>query len=144
MLDAAMADNPALAARLQDLTQVSDRFEAISQVSLASKSAFDGDVCMIGDAAGMIAPLCGDGMAMALRSAELAAPHVDRFLRGRTSASAFRRRYRWAWRRDFGVRMTVGRTAHAAAFRMQWASALVRACRWCPPLAQGLIRATRG
>lgn len=140
----ALRQNPALDARLEGLTRVSDRFEAVSQVPLMTKRRFVDDICMIGDAAGMIAPLCGDGMAMALRSADLVVPLLSEFLQSSRSAGAFRRGYERTWRREFQSRMRLGRWVHAAAFRPGAAKALVHACRWLPPLARWLIRSTRG
>lgn len=144
MLDATLRENPGLDDRLDGLTRVSERFEAVSQVPLMPKSRFAGDLCMIGDAAGMIAPLCGDGMAMALRTADLVTPLASDFLDGKTSAHAFRTRYDAQWRNTFGTRMRLGRWIHAAAFRPGAARALVQSCRFLPPLAQWLIRTTRG
>ncbi len=144
MLDESLRTNPALNERLEGLTRVSDQFEAVSQVPLMPKSRFAGGVCMIGDAAGMIAPLCGDGMAMALRTADLVSPLASDFLEGRRSTSAFRAAYRGEWSSTFGRRMWLGRWVHAAAFRTGAARLLVQSCRLLPPLAQWLIRNTRG
>ncbi len=144
MLDASLAQNPALAARLRMMRRVSSGFEAISQVSLAPKSAFEQSICMIGDAAGMIAPLCGDGMAMALRSAELATPLADVYLDGRIGAEAFRAGYAARWQKAFAVRLWLGRRVHRAAFRPGAAAAVVRAFRLAPPLGRLVMRQTRG
>jgi len=144
MLSSLRHQNPALEARMHPLTRTSEHFEAVSQVPLMSKSQFVHDVCMIGDSAGMIAPLCGDGMAMALDSAGLVAPLADRFLEGTLSPPGFRRRYRQEWRSTFGRRLRIGRWVHAAAFRPWATAALLRTCQALPPLARWLIRATRG
>ena len=144
MLDRLRQQNAALDERLRPLSRVSDRFEAVSQVPLMPKSRFAGDVCMVGDSAGMIAPLCGDGMAMALDAADLLVPLADAFLSGNRSAAAFRRTYDHTWRHTFGQRMRIGRWVHAAAFRPTLTSALLMTCTALPPLARWLIRATRG
>jgi len=144
MLDAVLRQNPALNDRLDGLYRVSERFEAVSQVPLMPKTRFAGDVCMIGDAAGMIAPLCGDGMAMALRTADLVTPLASAFLDGRCAADSFRTRYESQWKSTFGTRMRLGRWIHAAAFRPGAARLLVQGCRLLPPLARWLIRTTRG
>jgi len=144
MLDAKLRQNPALDERLRGLTRVSDRFEAVSQVPLMPKSRFADDVCMIGDAAGMIAPLCGDGMAMALRTADLVSPLASTFLSGQRSAASFRAAYEHQWTNTFGRRMRLGRWVHAAAFRPGAARLVVQGCRFLPPLARWLIRSTRG
>jgi flavin-dependent dehydrogenase len=144
MIDRALRASPALDARLDGLTRRTERFEAVSQVPIGRKTCFAGDVCMIGDTAGMIAPLCGDGMAMALQSADLVVPRAADWLHGRTSSSAFRKAYRNAWRTTFGLRMRLGLWANAAAFHDGWDEALVRAFRYLPPLERWVIRATRG
>ena len=144
MLDATLRQNPVLDDRLDGLTRVSERFEAVSQIPLMPKTRFADDICMIGDAAGMIAPLCGDGMAMALRTADLVTPLASDFLDGHTSAHTFREQYTAQWTRTFGTRMRLGRWIHAAAFRPGAAWTLVQGCRLLPPLAQWLIRTTRG
>jgi flavin-dependent dehydrogenase len=144
MLNKELRQNPHLDDRLQGLTRVSDQFEAVSQVPLMPKSRFAGDVCMIGDSAGMIAPLCGDGMAMALRTADLVTPLAAEYLDDRRSASSFRQAYCRKWSDTFGRRMRLGRWIHAAAFRPGAARLLVQSCRLLPPLAQWIIRTTRG
>ncbi len=144
MLNETLRQNPTLDERLRPLSRVSDRFEAVSQVPLMAKTRFAGNVCMVGDAAGMIAPLCGDGMAMALDAADLLAPLADDLLAGDRSPSAFRSAYRRQWRRTFGRRMRIGRWVHAAAFRPTLTTALLRTCTALPPIARWLIRATRG
>lgn len=123
---------------------MSEQFEAVSQVPLMSKSRFADDVCMIGDAAGMIAPLCGDGMAMALQTADLVSPLASGMLDDHRSAASFRAAYEEAWSQTFGRRMQVGRWIHAAAFRPGAARLLVQSCRHLPALARWLIRTTRG
>jgi len=144
MLEQALYKNPALRERMSGLSRASERFEAVSQVPLMPKEQFVNDVCMIGDAAGMIAPLCGDGMAMALSAADLVVPLADDLLSGSRSPAAFRSAYETQWQRQFGRRLRLGRWVHAAAFRPAATRALLATCRVLPPLSRWLIRATRG
>lgn len=144
MINASLAQNPVLAQRFADMERVSDRFIAVSQVTFVPKGAFSGDVCMIGDTAGMIAPMCGDGMAMALRGAELAVPLVSAFLENKLDSSSFRTQYAQAWRKEFGVRMRLGRWMHHAYCRPAIARIGVAACHMMPPLGRWIIRNTRG
>lgn len=139
-----LRQNPLLDERLRGAKRVTDSFYAVSQVSLDAKSAFTNDVCMIGDTAGMIAPLCGDGMAMALSSAEIAAPLVDDLLQGNRSQEAFRNAYTDAWENTFSLRMRLGRFAHAAAMRPSVAATVVGALRLAPAAGHWLVRNTRG
>jgi flavin-dependent dehydrogenase len=144
MVAHSLSQNTALAGRMAAMERVSETFEATSQVTLRTKGCFAGGVCMVGDTAGMIAPLCGDGMAMALRASELAAAPALAFLDGRQSADGFRQSYERAWRRAFSTRLRLGRFAHRSGLRPARAAAVVRAFRWMPPLGRWFIRKTRG
>ena len=144
MIDQSLGQNPALARRFEAMDRVSDKFIAVSQITFVPKGAFAGDVCMIGDTAGMIAPMCGDGMAMALRAAELATPPATAFLDGRLDAASFRMQHARTWRREFGLRMRLGRWMHHAYCRPAVARLGVGAVRRMPGLGRWLIRKTRG
>ena len=143
MLAWARQHNPALDARLAAGRRVTP-FQSASQLTFRPRTHFDGDVCMVGDTAGMIAPLCGDGMAMALRSAELAAPRIDAFLDGRVPAEALRQDYERVWRREFGMRLRLGRWLQQAAAHPALVAGALGAVRLVPGLGQWLIRNTRG
>ena len=144
MIDHSFGQNPALAARFEAMERVSDKFIAVSQITFVPKGAFSGDICMIGDTAGMIAPMCGDGMAMALRAAELAVPLVAAFLDGEVDTETFRTQHERAWHREFGLRMRLGRWMHHAYCRPAVARLGVGAVRRMPGLGRWLIRKTRG
>lgn len=117
---------------------------AVSQLTFRSKGLFAGDVCMVGDTAAMIAPLCGDGMAMALRTSEIAAPLLAALLRGELSPAAFRARYEAEWRDEFSGRLRLGRWIQQLAFEPVVARLGLRAFRLLPGLLPWLIRHTRG
>lgn len=143
-LPAALYQNPLLRDRLSQLTCDPTIRHRLSQISFALKGNFDGDICMIGDTAGMITPLCGDGMAMALRTAEIAVPLVGRYLEGRLSPDRFKQQYRQTWQREFQRRLQLGRLIHSGFIRPQVAQASVSLCRTFPVLGHWLIRNTRG
>jgi flavin-dependent dehydrogenase len=52
----------------------------ISQISFDKKTQIEDQVLMMGDAAGMIAPLCGNGMSIAFHSAKIAFENIHLFL----------------------------------------------------------------
>jgi flavin-dependent dehydrogenase len=144
MIDQTLRQNATLARRFDTMSRISNSFLAVSQVQFHPKGAWAGDVCMIGDTAGMIAPMCGDGMAMALRSAEMAVPLVVSYLDGGESAATLKQQHEAAWRSEFGTRMRLGRWLHHAYCRPALARVGVEACRRMPPLGRWLIRKTRG
>jgi flavin-dependent dehydrogenase len=99
---------------------------------------------MLGDTAAMIAPLCGDGMAMALRSAELCAPLVAGYLRATLSWDELGRRYSRLWHSEFDQRLRLGRWLESMLLSPTTAALLFRAGAAFPALANYLVRATRG
>ena len=63
--------NKELKAIFQSSTLIFDKPLSISQISFASKPLIEDHVIMSGDSAGMIHPLCGNGMSMAKNSAKM-------------------------------------------------------------------------
>jgi menaquinone-9 beta-reductase len=139
-----LSQNPVLAQRLKSMECVSSSSQALSQITFELKGKFDQDVWMIGDTAGMIAPLCGDGMAMALRSAELAVPMASAFLQGELKISILKHQYTSAWNREFRTRLQLGRLMHYGFIQPAIAHIGVQCCHKFPVLGNALIRATRG
>ena len=140
----ALLQNSILADRFESMQCVRRSQHRLSQISFALKGKFDGDVCMVGDSAGMITPLCGDGMAMALRSAELAIPLVSRFLQWDLSETDFKCQYEAVWNQEFHIRLRLGRLLHESFIHPNLASLGVNLCRTFPALGKGFIQATRG
>jgi menaquinone-9 beta-reductase len=79
--------------------------EVINEVNFSSKSPITDHILMIGDAAGLITPLCGNGMAIAIHSGKLAAEAIlenkDRY--------AIENQYVKNWTRNFKNRLWIGR-----------------------------------
>jgi flavin-dependent dehydrogenase len=139
-----MRSNPALAARLDALEPAADRVISISQIPFALKELFARDVMMVGDTAGMIAPLCGDGMAMALRSAEMAVELADRHLAGEITFEQLRRGYIRTWRREFALRLRLALVLQRGLFNPRAARIGLALVNRAPRLGRALIDATRG
>jgi flavin-dependent dehydrogenase len=81
----------------------------ISQVSFEEKKCVENHIIMIGDTAGLIHPLCGNGMAMAIHSAKLAADNTIHFLENRIDRATLENNYLNDWNKNFKKRLQVGR-----------------------------------
>ncbi|HUP45129.1 MAG TPA: NAD(P)/FAD-dependent oxidoreductase [Thermoanaerobaculia bacterium] len=81
-----------------------ETFLSSEPVIFRSRSAVEGGVVMAGDAAGIIDPLTGNGMAMAIQSALLAAPSVLQMVAGK-ERSGLEMRYRRDHHRFFAPRI---------------------------------------
>ena len=73
----------------------------IAQVSFTKKKQVEDHVLMVGDAAGMITPLCGNGMSMALHASKLAADAITAFLRHKISRQQMEAVYSLQWKTLF-------------------------------------------
>ena len=112
---------------------------AVAQIPLSTKASTHNGVLFVGDAAGMIAPLAGDGQAMAMESAlTLAGLLHDRLPR------VPRRQWSREWRQRFGVRVRLGSWLQAAIIRPAIAGLLMRLLGRFPSVARALVVATRG
>ncbi len=122
-----------------------DRPETINEISFATKSPVENHILMGGDAAGMITPLCGNGMAMAIHSAKLISEHIVRYC-GDASYSRLHLEadYARAWKKQFSTRLWMGRHIQRL-FGDAWTSNLaVNMARHVRPLANILMKETHG
>jgi len=117
----------------------------ISQISFETKSPVENHIIMCGDTAGMIHPLCGNGMAMAIRSAQLASQLIIDYLQGKIeSREALESQYTKRWEKTFKLRLKVGHTI-AYLFRQNWlAPKLLRLLSRFPFLIPQIIKMING
>ncbi len=86
-----------------------DKPVTISQISFDSKPVVENHLLMMGDAAGMITPLCGNGMSMALHASRLAFINIHPFLQGEIKREEMEDAYAQAWHQQFSRRLKMGR-----------------------------------
>jgi menaquinone-9 beta-reductase len=144
LMEAAATWNPALGRRLADGTLLEDSLVSVAPVDTGDRPTPWHGAPRLGDAAVMIPPLCGDGQAMALRSAELCAPLADALLRGELGFDEWEAAYRAAWRREFLPRVRAARILQSALVVPGLAEAALAAGSLFPPLARAMVHATRG
>ena len=83
---------------------------SIGQISFAPKKPVVNHVLMCGDTAGLIHPLCGNGMAMAIHGAKLASEAVHSYLSGKNGQrDMMEANYRKLWNKHFKSRIKYGR-----------------------------------
>lgn len=135
--------NPALGRWLSQAAPVYADWLSIAQVSVAAKTPLEGDLLLAGDCAGMIAPLAGDGMAMAVQAGILAANAVGRFLSHLQDAETMKRGYAEAWHRTFAGRLRLGHALQNIMLRPRLIGPGLRVMNRIPPLGDWLVRQTR-
>ena len=117
----------------------------ISQISFETKNPVENHIIMCGDTAGMIHPLCGNGMGMAIRSAQLASQLIIDYLQGKIETrETLESEYAKRWKKTFNLRLKAGHTI-AYLFRQDWlAPKLLSLLSWFPFLIPQIIKMTHG
>lgn len=144
MMRTLAAEQPALARLLDGARPVGASASVVAGVDTRRPARPWDDLLCLGDTATMIPPLSGDGMAMALRSAELAAPLTDAYLRGALSLAAWQAAYTEQWHAEFDGRLRTARWLETLLLQPrlnEWTLALGR---HMPGLARRFVRMTRG
>jgi flavin-dependent dehydrogenase len=121
-----------------------DRPEVINEVSFETKTVVEDHVLMAGDAAGMITPLCGNGMAMAIHSAKLLSDEVLAFCRGELSREQMEQRYAVRWRERFARRLWAGRQVQRLFGNVYTSAMAIGLALYVKPVARGIIKNTHG
>jgi flavin-dependent dehydrogenase len=109
------------------------RWIAVSSMTFGRRRPVGPGVLYAGDAAALIAPLLGDGMAMALESGVLAAGAISRILGGAPEERAIAE-YHAEWRRRFSRRLALGRSLQAILLRPRMSGLAVRILETVPVL----------
>lgn len=117
----------------------------ISQISFSNKNPIENHIIMCGDTAGMIHPLCGNGMSMAIRSAQMASQLIIDYLQGKIkSRQALEKAYQKSWNREFKTRLNVGHFVAKLFSKNQLAEVLITVLKWFPFLLPIIIKQTHG
>lgn len=140
-----VAKNPFLREFLQKATPIFEQPLTIAQISFHHKKAVEKHVLMCGDTAGLIHPLCGNGMAMAIHSAKIAAELVDAFLRKKIAdRNKLEYSYQKQWNKAFKRRLWTGRRLQALLLNHTLADRMISTIIWQPKILSTLIKNTHG
>lgn len=116
----------------------------INEISFERKELVHNQVLMCGDTAGMITPLCGNGMAIAIRSAKILSELVVEFLaETHPSRSKLEAKYTNQWNKEFAFRLAVGRNIQKL-FGAKWSSNLGVRLAKVPSIGSAIVRMTHG
>jgi menaquinone-9 beta-reductase len=142
-LDSALKENAHLRLRLQHLERVDISWTTTSYTYGKTVAPVVSDMWNIGDCAAMVAPLTGDGMAMGLRAAELAATMMLEVFRQESLWRIAMAEYAHRWQGEFLPRLRWGRGLEALLLRPRLASLACGALHRSPRLMHQLYRLTR-
>ncbi len=121
-----------------------DKPITISQISFDKKRPVENDILMIGDTAGLIHPLCGNGMAMAIHSAVLASKAIIPYLENKTDRHSALMNYSKQWNHHFKSRLKMGRWLQTILLNPSYTRIAYRLLGWFPWMLPIIIKRTHG
>jgi flavin-dependent dehydrogenase len=118
---------------------------SISQVSFDKKETVENHILMIGDTAGLIHPLCGNGMAMAIHSAKIVSELIGRVYSGKIkSREELEKKYIAEWKDNFEKRLKMGRILTFILQNQKFYKFLMRIMIKFPFLIPMIVKQTHG
>jgi flavin-dependent dehydrogenase len=126
-----------------------DKPEVINEISFEKKQPVENHIFMSGDTAGMIAPLCGNGMTMAIHSAKILSEIIIRHYQpGRPFNVQHRNQleqmYRQAWNAQFARRLLRGRQLQHLFGSNRLMHMAIQTLNRVPVIANWLVKQTHG
>jgi len=121
--------------------------EVINEISFSRKSLAEDHVLFCGDAAGMITPLCGNGMAMAIHSGKILAESIHRHMQydtGLKNRNSLEESYKIRWKKSFSLRMSTGRVVQNLFFQPGMSSLGIKVFKNFPQILRLLVKKTHG
>jgi flavin-dependent dehydrogenase len=137
--------NPFLKTVFKNSEFLFEKPETINEISFETKLPVENHIFMVGDAAGMITPLCGNGMAMAMHSSKILCDLLIKSLTTQNfSLEILEQNYAAAWSKLFKNRLRFGRQVQKL-FGKEWTSNLaVNLAIIVRPIANGIMKSTHG
>ena len=144
MEQSVLCKNPHLKQLFAEAEILYDTPVTISQISFEQKKQVEHHVLMIGDASGMITPLCGNGMSMALHGSKLAFNQIHTFLQQHITRQQMEEIYSSNWQQQFTKRLQTGRLIQSLFGKPAVTNLFINSVKALPFLAKPLIRLTHG
>ena len=139
-----LAQNPYLYRYLRDFPKIYARPLSISNISFKNKTLVDNDIFMVGDAAGLITPLCGNGMSMALHAAAIIGGILPAYLAAKINFKTCKDHYEHIWRYTFSRRLQIGRWIQSLFGNRFLTDAVIKLLSKSNTITQALINLTHG
>jgi flavin-dependent dehydrogenase len=140
----AMHTNPLLRKIFESSRFIFPKPEVINEISFEIKAPVENNILMAGDSAGMITPVCGNGMAIAIHSATLLAAVVKNYWDGKMDRQELEQRYRRTWNAQFRSRLLFGRYVHGLFGQRRFSQVAVALAQYFRPVANAIVRRTHG
>ena len=136
--------NPFLKNYFMEFPSLYEKPLVISQVNFSKKTAVENHMLMLGDAAGLITPLCGNGMSMAMNASKISFGYILEFLNEKISRNELENRYQKEWKINFNTRLKAGRIIQHFFGNENLTTIFIKSLKPFPWLIHRLISLTHG
>ncbi|MBK8568160.1 MAG: oxidoreductase [Saprospiraceae bacterium] len=144
MEHAILCENPFLKKYLTQSTFLFEKPLAISNIYFYPKGTSINGMLMVGDAAGAITPVCGNGMSMAMRASKLLAELLLVYFEGKCTQEALKTQYSRAWASSFNRRIQAGQYIQHLLGKKTSTHLALKTLHYFPAITQKLIGLTHG
>jgi len=117
---------------------------AISQVNFSNKTQTENGILMLGDSAGLITPLCGNGMSMAMHASKIISELLPYYFEKKINKNQLIIQYTESWKRQFETRLWTGRKIQYLFGNPILTNLLITTLKPMPFLVSKLIGLTHG
>lgn len=136
--------NPLLKSTFANCDFIFKKPEVINEISFETKNPVENHMLMAGDAAGMITPLCGNGMAMAMHASKIVSELTIDFCNGKITRPQLEQMYRSEWFKTFSQRLWKGRQIQRLFGTVTLSNLAVNLAIHSNSVARTIVRNTHG
>ena len=138
--------NPNLRNLFKNSEFIFEKPEVINEISFERKTLTENHLLFCGDSAGMITPLCGNGMAIAIHSGKILAESIMRFAKKGSdiNRTALEQDYTHRWEKQFALRLKSGRLIQKLFGSTFVSDMAVYTLNKFPSLTERLVKKTHG
>ncbi len=135
--------NPYLKRYLTEFEPITERVST-SGVMFENRPLSENGLLYLGDSAGMIPPLAGNGMSMALHSSVLAVENALPFLQGKITKEEMAKFYEGSWKSNFYTRLQMAKRLQKIMENARFTRFTIQAFQFLPGLFSLSARLTHG
>jgi flavin-dependent dehydrogenase len=116
----------------------------ISNITFHKKDTYANGIFLLGDAAGTITPLCGNGMSMGLRASFILSQLLVSFFNSHADKEYLIQAYQHAWNNQFNLRIQSGYYLQSLFGKKNTTHLVLKTLDKLPAVTQKIIKLTHG
>ena len=139
-----LMQNPFLKKYFSEAIFLNEQPYTISQLTFDKKSCVEKHMLMLGDSAATIAPLCGNGMSMAMHASFMLSPLIQKYVQGIISREQLELDYTQQWDKLFATRVKAGKYLQGFFGKETLTNTTIGLLKHTPIITDKLIQMTHG